>query len=65
MKILVLIAILHLIVGHDIFDHPNWPDTADVCGLSYSDRIIGGSMASMGAFPWIAQIGTEGIRFGL
>lgn len=41
----------------DAFNHPNWPKTAEVCGHSYSDRIIGGQNAALGQYPWIAHLG--------
>lgn len=40
-------------------EHRNWPrDTEEVCGISYdADRIVGGSNAGLGQFPWQARIG--------
>lgn len=43
--------------SNDPFNHPNWPQTSDVCGHSYSDRIIGGQNAALGQYPWIAHLG--------
>lgn len=42
----------------DILKHPNWPaGIQDQCGLSFSDRIIGGVNASLGQYPWLVRIG--------
>jgi secreted trypsin-like serine protease len=35
----------------------NWTYINEICGVSYSDRIIGGTTARLGQYPWIAQIG--------
>lgn len=35
----------------------NWTAVHEVCGISSSDRIIGGTAARLGQFPWIAHIG--------
>ncbi|CRL08180.1 CLUMA_CG021014, isoform A [Clunio marinus] len=35
----------------------NWTVLNEICGISYSDRIVGGSRASLGQFPWIAHLG--------
>lgn len=35
----------------------NWTQINEICGVSYSDRIIGGINARLGQYPWIAQIG--------
>ena len=38
--------------------HQNWKlFDKEICGTTNSDRIIGGKNASLGAYPWIAQIG--------
>lgn len=38
--------------------HPNWPnDTMAECGVSASDRIVGGRNATLGQYPWLARIG--------
>ncbi|XP_024938860.1 uncharacterized protein LOC107265735 [Cephus cinctus] len=42
----------------DVMKHPNWSLLDDEqCGISNSDRIIGGKNASLGAYPWITRIG--------
>ncbi|XP_012265988.2 uncharacterized protein LOC105691829 [Athalia rosae] len=39
-------------------DHPGWSLlNHERCGVSNTDRIIGGRNASLGAYPWIARIG--------
>ena len=35
----------------------NWSEINENCGISHSDRIIGGSTAALGQYPWIAHIG--------
>lgn len=42
----------------DVRGHKNWPkDLEKVCGISYdSDRIIGGTEAGLGQFPWQAGL---------
>ncbi|KAK0182936.1 hypothetical protein PV327_001017 [Microctonus hyperodae] len=42
----------------DVTKHPSW-NLLDhgKCGISFSDRIIGGNNAPMGVYPWIARIG--------
>lgn len=38
--------------------HPNWPhDTMSDCGVSVTDRIVGGRNATLGQYPWLARIG--------
>lgn len=40
--------------------HKNWPkDLENDCGISYADRIIGGTNASLGQYPWLARIGYQ------
>lgn len=42
--------------------HKNWPkDLENDCGISYADRIIGGTNASLGQYPWLARIGYQSI----
>ncbi|XP_057338091.1 CLIP domain-containing serine protease HP8-like [Microplitis mediator] len=42
----------------DITKHPSWMLLEhNKCGISNTDRIIGGKNASMGMYPWIARIG--------
>ena len=46
-------------VRFEPLEHANWPhDVGDDCGVSYSDRIIGGTNAALGQYPWIARIGS-------
>lgn len=41
----------------NIRDHQNWPhDMDNECGISYTDRIIGGTNASLGQYPWLARL---------
>lgn len=35
----------------------NWAEINEICGISYADRIVGGTRASIGQFPWIAHVG--------
>lgn len=35
----------------------NWSEINEICGISYADRIVGGTKAELGQFPWIAHIG--------
>ncbi|XP_070504889.1 CLIP domain-containing serine protease HP8-like [Chironomus tepperi] len=35
----------------------NWTEINEYCGISHSDRIIGGNTATLGQYPWIAHIG--------
>ncbi|KAF2905341.1 hypothetical protein ILUMI_00843 [Ignelater luminosus] len=42
----------------DVTQHPNWNLLEhENCGISMTDRIIGGTNASLGQFPWLARIG--------
>ncbi|KAK5647655.1 hypothetical protein RI129_002547 [Pyrocoelia pectoralis] len=42
----------------DVRRHPNWRLLEHVeCGISLADRIIGGSNATLGQYPWLARIG--------
>lgn len=45
----------------DVEQHPNWPKHLEsVCGISYdSDRIIGGTNATLGQYPWQARLGFQ------
>lgn len=37
--------------------HLLWPKELDqICGESYTDRIIGGKDAELGQYPWIARL---------
>lgn len=58
--VLKFLLVFHFVRGHEVFDHPNWPQYQDICGISYADRIIGGIKADLGAYPWIAHIGIRG-----
>lgn len=51
--------------GMNVRNHTNWPkDMEQLCGVSYdADRIIGGSDASIGQYPWQARIGYESNLF--
>lgn len=31
--------------------------TQEHCGLSYADRIVGGTNAALGQYPWMARLG--------
>ncbi|XP_066996045.2 CLIP domain-containing serine protease B4 [Anabrus simplex] len=45
-------------------EHRNWRlFEQERCGLSQSDRIIGGKDASPGDYPWIVRVGYMGLRF--
>jgi hypothetical protein len=35
----------------------NWTEINEHCGVSGSDRIIGGTTAELGQYPWIAHVG--------
>jgi len=35
----------------------NWSEINEYCGVSNSDRIIGGTTAGLGQYPWIVHIG--------
>jgi hypothetical protein len=35
----------------------NWTEINEICGVSHTDRIIGGTKAALGQYPWIAHIG--------
>lgn len=34
----------------------NWPEINEICGVSYANRIVGGTTAELGQFPWIAHL---------
>lgn len=43
--------------------HVDWTeDTDEECGITYTDRIIGGTNASLGQYPWLARIGYRSKR---
>jgi hypothetical protein len=35
----------------------DWSEVNKICGNVYSDRIIGGKVASLGSYPWFAFLG--------
>lgn len=35
----------------------NWTKINEICGVSYANRIVGGTKASLAQFPWIAHLG--------
>jgi hypothetical protein len=45
------VSILSVVMAFD------WEKIREICGQSNEDRIIGGSAAKIGQFPWIAHIG--------
>lgn len=57
--LIVFIQVLHALSnGNNLLsNHPNWPKTQETCGISYSDRIIGGKKSALGQYPWIAHLG--------
>ncbi|KAB0800596.1 hypothetical protein PPYR_06336 [Photinus pyralis] len=56
-----------IIKGHavDITRHPHWQLLEHKeCGITLADRIIGGSNATLGQYPWLARFGyVEDYRF--
>ncbi|GBP04047.1 hypothetical protein EVAR_74803_1 [Eumeta japonica] len=49
-----------LIESQAVIEHPAWTILNDIdCGESAIDRIIGGKIASIGQFPWIARLGYQ------
>ncbi|KAJ3647422.1 hypothetical protein Zmor_005586 [Zophobas morio] len=60
MKIVRLVFLIHFLKLLAAADesHPNWYLLDhDGCGESVSDKIIGGNVATLGQFPWMAQLG--------
>jgi len=56
-NIIANLSIYHIA---DVTRHRNWNLLdQDKCGNSNSDRIIGGTNATLGAYPWIAKLGYE------
>lgn len=53
----LILNLVFLVTANDPTTHPNWPPTDAICGISYSDRIVGGMKASLGQYPWMARIG--------
>ncbi|KAL7013509.1 hypothetical protein ACKWTF_015432 [Chironomus riparius] len=51
-KALCLLSLIKLISAST-----NWSEINEHCGISHSDRIIGGTTAALGQYPWIAHIG--------
>lgn len=35
----------------------NWSEINEMCGISLENRIVGGTKAELGQFPWIAHLG--------
>lgn len=35
----------------------NWKEINEICGISYANRIVGGTKAELGQFPWMAHLG--------
>lgn len=35
----------------------NWSEINEICGFSDVNRIVGGTKAKLGQFPWIAHLG--------
>lgn len=35
----------------------NWSKINEICGISYANRIVGGTRAELAQFPWIAHLG--------
>lgn len=54
MRRILLTLTLFLVVVTGKFD---WEEIREICGVSNSDRIIGGTATKIGQFPWIAHIG--------
>lgn len=37
----------------------NWSEINKICGVSLPNRIVGGTKAELGQFPWIAHLGIK------
>lgn len=35
----------------------NWSEINEICGISYANRIVGGTKAELGQLPWLAHLG--------
>lgn len=62
-SIFLILSFLYIVLSKKVFApdvrrHPNW-NLLDhnECGISLADRIIGGTNATMGQYPWLARIG--------
>lgn len=57
--IVVGLAINVCAIKFDVRTHRNWPKELETeCGISDdSDRIIGGTAARLGQYPWQAKLG--------
>lgn len=46
------------VFASDVTQHPNWHLLDhEQCGESLSDRIVGGTEAALGQYPWMALLG--------
>lgn len=56
-SIIIYIAVTLFLVNNAIANSSTHRELKDECGVTYTDRIIGGKNASLGQYPWLARIG--------
>jgi hypothetical protein len=54
----IVVKILLLLINHQVAGSDfSFEELSKDCGLSYSDRIVGGENATLGQYPWLARLG--------
>jgi len=56
-EIMLIVINYTAIVSSRAASTTNWTQINEICGVSYAERIIGGTNARLSQYPWLAHLG--------